>query len=179
MERRTTVNHRERGSEILEFALVLIPFLAMVTVLMDISWDVFVKSTLQRAVRVGVDQGVMMLGSQMAQGACLTDAVKGIVQQNSLGMLNGNSGLALIKVNYFQPPDPGSASAATDVSAQSTANTPGNIMQVSVQNYSLAMLIPRVVDAKSAVDNSPLNMSVYAAGVIQLSESAPCVGTAP
>jgi Flp pilus assembly protein TadG len=162
-----------------EFALVVVPFLAMMTVLMDITWAIFVKSSIQQSVRYAVDQGVQMAASQIAQGACLTDTVKGIVQQNAFGMLNGSSGLALIKVNYFQPPAPGSNGAATDVSTTTTADTPGNIMQVSVQNYSLFPLISRIVNFNTNPDNSSLNLSLYAAGVIQLSESAPCVGTAP
>jgi hypothetical protein len=155
------------------------PFLAMITVLMGISWAIFVKSSMQRAVRVAVDQGVSLTASQLASGACLTDTLKATVQRNSFGMLNGNSGLALIKVNYFQPPAAGSASAATDVSAQTTANSPGNIMQVSVQNFSLMPLIPRFVDFSHAADNTPMNTSVYSAGVIQLTQTTPCVGTAP
>lgn len=168
-----------RGVEILEFAIVFIPFLVVFTVLMDITWAVFIKSSIQQAVRLAVDAGVQMSASQVAQGACLTDTVKGIVQQNAYGTLNGSTGLALIKVNYFQPPDPGSTAPATDVSSSTTADLPGNIMQVSVQGYNLFPLIPRVVGLNSGTDNSPLNLTVYASGVIQLSESAPCVGTAP
>ncbi len=37
------------------------PFLAMLTVLMGISWAIFVKSSMQRAVRVAVDQGARSL----------------------------------------------------------------------------------------------------------------------
>ena len=174
------MKNRERGSEILEFALVIIPFLAMVTVLMDVSWSIFVKSSIQRAVRVGVTQGVVMTASQMSQGVCLTDAVKSIVQNNSYGMLSGSAGLALIKVNYFEPPAPGSTGAVTDVSATSTADVSGNIMQVSVQNFSLAPLIPRIVSLNDAVDNTALNVNVYSAGVIQLTSDPPtCVGKAP
>ena len=73
--------------------------------------------------------------TQMAQGACLTDTVKSTVQSNAMGLLHGSSGLALIKVHYFQPPAVNSTSAATDVSTNSDGDQPGNIMQVSVQNY--------------------------------------------
>src|SRR5271157_4768974 len=111
-----------RGAEPLEFTLVLLPLLAMVTVLLDTSWAVFAKSTLQRAVRVGVRTGITLTSSQMAQGACLTDTVKSTVQANAMGLLAGSSGLALIKVHYFQPPAVNSNSAATDVSANSDAD---------------------------------------------------------
>jgi hypothetical protein len=146
---------------------------------MDISWAIFAKSSLQRAVRVAVDQGVALSSSQLAPGVCLTATVKGLVQSNAFGMLNGSAGIALIKVNYLQPPDPGSGAGVTDVSTQSGADNSGNIMQVSVQNFSLTPLIPRIVDFNHDADTNPLNLSVYAAGVIQLRQSQPCVGTAP
>jgi Flp pilus assembly protein TadG len=163
----------------LEFGLALVPFLAMVGVLFDLSWAVFVKSSIQRAVRVAVEQGVSLSSTQLAPGACLTDTVKGVVQQNSFGMLNGTTGLVLIKVNYFQPPASGSNGAVTDVSTQSDADTPGNIMQVSVQSLSLAPLMPRIFALNQAVDKTPTGVTVFAAGVIQLTQSQPCVGTAP
>ena len=161
---------------------MLLPLLAMVTVLVDTSWAVFAKSTLQRAVRIGVRTGITLTSSQMAQGACLTDTVKGMVQANAMGLLNGSSGLALIKVHYFQPPAAGSTSAATDVSANSNGDQPGNIMQVSVQNYSLIPLLPRIFNWKTAADNNPLVIQgVYSADLIEPASitQRPCIGTAP
>ena len=113
---------RRRGSEMLEFSMVFLPLMAMFGVTADVAWSVFVKSTLQRAVRVGVRTGVTLTSGQMAGSSCLTPTVKGIVQQNSLGLLNGTAGLAMIKVNYFQPPLPNSTAAATDVSTQANGH---------------------------------------------------------
>jgi Flp pilus assembly protein TadG len=171
-----------RGAEPLEFTLVLLPLLAMVTVLLDTSWAVFAKSTLQRAVRIGVRTGIILTASQMAQGACLTDTVKSTVQANAMGLLHGSSGLGLIKVHYFQPPAVDSNSAATDVSANSDGDQPGNIMQVSVQNYSLVPLLPRIFNWKTAADTNPLVIQgVYSADLIEPASSTdrPCIGTAP
>jgi hypothetical protein len=156
--------------------------LAMVTVLLDTSWAVFAKSTLQRAVRIGVRVGITLTASQMGTGACLTDTVKSTVQANSMGLLHGSSGLALIKVHYFQPPAVSSTSAATDVSAAADGNQPGNIMQVSVQNYSLLPLLPRIYNWKTAADTNPLVIQgVYSADLIEPASSTdrPCIGTAP
>jgi Flp pilus assembly protein TadG len=171
-----------RGAEPLEFTLVLLPMMAMLTVLVDTSWAVYAKSTLQRAVRIGVRVGITLTASQMATGACLTDTVKSTVQTNAMGLLHGSSGLALIKVHYFQPPAASSSSAATDVSANSDADQPGNIMQVSVQNYSLIPLLPRIFNWKTAPDNSSLVIQgVYSADLIEPASSTDraCVGTAP
>jgi Flp pilus assembly protein TadG len=171
-----------RGAEPLEFTLVLLPLLAMVTVLVDTSWAVYTKSTLQRAVRIGVRNGITLTASQMVQGACLTDTVKKTVQANAMGLLTGSSGLAMVKVHYFQPPAVNSTSAAVDVSANSDGNQPGNIMQVSVENYSLVPLLPRIYNWKTAADKNPLVIvGVFSADLIESASSTdrPCIGTAP
>ena len=173
---------RSRGAEPLEFTLVLLPMLAMVTVLLDTSWAVYTKSTLQRAVRIGVRTGITLTASQMATGACLTDTVKSTVQANAMGLLHGSSGLALIKVHYFEPPAVNSTSAATDVSADADGDQSGNIMQVSVENYSLVPLLPRIYNWKTAADTNPLVIQgVYSADLIEPASvtDRPCIGTAP
>jgi len=170
---------RCRGAEVVEFSLVLLPLFAMTAVLVDTSWAVFAKSALQRAVRVGVRTGVTLTASQMAQGACLTDTVKGVVQSSSLGILHGAGGLAMIKVHYLQPPAAGSGGAAVDVSGLPGGDAPGNIMQVSVQNFSLIPLLPRIFNWRQAADNSPLTINVVSADLIEPSIAPPCIGTAP
>jgi TadE-like protein len=176
---RTPRNRRQKGSDVLEFTLVLLPMLAMLFVLLDTGWAIFAKSTLQRAVQIAVHSGVNMSASQLPQGLCLTDAVKSTVQQNSLGLLSGASGLGLIKVNYLMPPAPSSSGSITDVSNQAAGDSPGNIMQVSVQNFWLQPLLPRIFGWNQAADNSPMAISVYAADMIEPSPNTPCMGTAP
>ena len=171
-------NHR-RGAELLEFTLTLLPLMALLTVTGDVAWSIFVKSCLQRAVRVGVREGVTLTGSQIAAGACLTDTVKGIVQQNSIGLLTGSSGLDKIKVRYFQPPLPTSSSDAVDVSNQTNGNTPGNIMQVSVEGYTLLALMPRIFSWREAPDSSSVTVNAVSADKIEPSRNPPCIGTAP
>ena len=105
--------------------------------------------------------------------------VKTIVQQQSLGLLNGASGLAKIKVNYYQPPAPGSTAAATDVSTQASGNSPSNIMQVSVQGFSLKPLVPRLFGLGKPVDVSATAISAIAADIIEPSRDVPPIGTAP
>jgi Flp pilus assembly protein TadG len=168
-----------KGSELIEFTLVLLPLLAMLLVTIDTAWSIFAKSTLQRAVRIGVRSGITITRAQSPTGSCLTGQVKTIVQQNAMGLLNGSSGLSRIKVNYFQPPPANSTAAATDVSTQTNGNAPGNIMQVSVQSFSLLALVPRIFSWKQSADLSPLVFSVYSADLIEPSRDPPCIGTAP
>src|SRR4051812_14059153 len=83
-------NRSRRGAEIIEFTLVLLPLMAMLTVIVDLGWAVFAKSTLQRAVRLGVRTGITITGTEAnAAGSCLTPMVKSAVQQNALGLLGG------------------------------------------------------------------------------------------
>jgi Flp pilus assembly protein TadG len=170
---------RRRGAELLEFTLAMLPLLAMITVLIDTSWALFARSALQRAVRIGVRSGVTLTSAQMATGACLTDTVKGVVQANALGLLNGDTGLSKIKVNYLQPPAPSSTADAVDVSASANGNQPGNIMQVTVQNFSLLPLMPRLLGPAVRADNDPTVLTVKSADMIEPSRQPPCKGTAP
>ena len=172
-------SHRKlrRGSELMEFTLVLFPLLAFLTVLVDISWPIVAKAAVQRAVREGVRQGITLTASQMNNGACLTDTVKSIVQSNSMGLLNGATGLSYIKVNYFAVPAPGSTAPTTDVSGQSNAEASGNIMQVSVQGLPVDPLMP-VMGLGNVVPAS-LPISVYSSDLIEPTTNPPCVGVAP
>jgi Flp pilus assembly protein TadG len=171
---------RQKGAEMLEFTLSFLPMLIMIFVLLDVAWAVFSKATLQYAVRSGVRKGITVTGTQAtAAGSCLTAIVKSTVQSNSLGLLRGTGGLAKIKVNYFQPPAPGSTAAATDVSTQSNGNQPLNIMQVSVQGFSLMALVPRIFGWKQAVDSAATTIAVASADLIEPSRDIPCIGTAP
>ena len=168
-----------RGAELLEFSLCFVPLLAMIGVTADTAWCIFGKATLQRAVRTGVRTGITLTAAQMTSGACLTDTVKQIVQTNSLGLLSGDTRKALIKVNYFQPPPANSTAAATDVSGALNGNQGGNIMQVSVQNYSLVPLLPRLFRYYQAADRNPMIVTVSSADLIEPSRTPPCIGAAP
>jgi len=171
---------RRRGAELLEFTLTLLPMMAMITVLVCTAWAVFVRATLDYAVRSGVRYGITVTGTQAtAAGSDLTTMVKSVVQQRSLGILRGSSGLAKIKVHYFQPPAPGSSAAAVDVSTQTNGNTPLFIMQVSVEGYSLGALVPRIFSWNSAPDNAATAIGAIAADLIEPSRDVPPIGVAP
>ena len=86
---------------------------------------------------------------------------------------------ASLKVNYLRPPSPGSTAAATDVSTQTNGNQSLNIMQVSVQNFSLTALAPRVFSWHQAPDKAPTVLNAVAADLIEPSRDVPCIGVAP
>ncbi len=154
----------------------MLPLFSMMFILLNIAWAIFAKSTLQRAVRIGVRTGVTITSTN--PGTCLSDVVKSTVQANSLGLLNGSNG-GLVQVNYFLPPAPNSTTAPTDVSTAANADAGGNIMQVSVQGFSLVPIVPRIYHWYETPDDSPLIVNVYAADVIEPSRTPPCVVSSP
>jgi hypothetical protein len=149
----------------------------MMFVILDVAWGMYVKSTLLYAVRMGVRKGITITGTQ-AGGSDLTSMVKDTVQANALGLLAGQSGRAKIKVHYFQPPDPGSSSMPADVCTSAGGNAPGNIMQVSIQGYSLGPLVPRIFGWKT-LDFSSTSIGAVAADLIEPSRDTPTLGSAP
>jgi Flp pilus assembly protein TadG len=167
-------SHRTRGAELIEFTLNFLPFMIMIIELVDTAWAIFAQATLQQAVRMAVRNGVTLTTAQVTTN--LTDTVKANVQAHSVGLLKGNTGLSYIKVHYFDANNP-----SNDVSNQSWGNTAGNIMRVSVEGYPLNPLMARFWSWKSAVDKSPMSMTVYAADVIEpMSTSVtPAIGPAP
>jgi hypothetical protein len=59
-------------------------------------------------------------------------SIKTVVQQNSLGFLNGTTGLDKIKVRYYQP----------DTFVETTYNWPGNLVEISVEGYEWKWIVP-------------------------------------
>ena len=173
-------NRHLKGAEVLEFTLAFLPLIMMMFAVLDAAWGMYAKTTLMQAVRQGVRYGITITGTQAsAAGSDQTTMVKSWVQANSMGLLRGSSGLAKIKVNYFQPPAPGSTASATDVSTQSNGNTPGNIMQVSVQGYSLGPLVARIFGLHQPVDASGTPINAVAADIIEPCRDSPPIGSAP
>jgi len=143
-------------------------------VLVDLSWMIFAQATLQQAVRMAVREGVTLTTTTVTGN--LTDTVKAAVQAHAVGFLNGATGKAYIKVNYFDQNPP-----YEDVSAKTWGNNPGNLMQVSVQGYPLVPLMPRFFNWSGPVDVSPFGVQVYAADMIEPMASflVPAIGPAP
>lgn len=170
---------KKRGAETVEFALALIPYLAIIGVLCDASWSIFAKATLQYAVRAATRKGITITGTQAtAAGETLTQMVKDTVQSSALGFLNGPAGRAYIQVHYLAQ-DSTSATGVSDVSTQANGNSPGNILQVSVSNFPVGALLPRIYSLFSPVDKNPAIISVSSADRIEPSGDLPPIGTAP
>jgi len=179
----------QRGAaEMLEFTFVLIPLLAIITVTMDASWGIFIKASMQYAVRSALRYGVTITKTQAtAAGSNLTAMVKADVQANSLGLLKGTNS-SYIQVHYLKQ-DSTSSTGVTDVSTCTGAgtpsgcaaagNVPGNIMEVQVVNYPLVALTPRFFTWATRADFAKTNINAMSADEIEPSGDVPPIGTAP
>jgi hypothetical protein len=118
----------QRGSTVVEAALILLPLMAFVCAVIDASMVMFVKNTLIHATREGVRYAIT---SRTEPGMCQDASIKSIVQRNSFGFLNGTQGLARIQVEYLHPQ-----------TFQPAANRAGNIVQVSVVGMPWSWIVP-------------------------------------
>lgn len=118
----------EQGSELVEAALVIVPLLAMVFVLFDVAWSIFVKATLQSAVREGARYA--MTGNTSG-GSGQLSSIKSVVQNYSMGLLNGSKS-STITVQFYTP----------DSLTLTGSNQGGNLVVVSVVNYPFVPLAP-------------------------------------
>ncbi len=121
-----------------EAALIMIPFLALMLSIVEISLPIFKKSLFTAAVREGCRYGITyQTAYQGTTYGTQTRAIQAVVQSNAMGFLSGATGLAEIKVQYFLPVSP-----FTEVTGTPTANRDGNVLEVSVQGYVHAWIAP-------------------------------------
>jgi Flp pilus assembly protein TadG len=116
-----------------EAGLMILPFFALALMTVNAGWTVFVKATLQHAVREGVRYGVT--GQVDSSGHQITSIQDTVVSQ-SMGLLNSDDQVSVVFVN--------SSTLATTAS-----NVGGNIVQVSVNNYMVKPLAPLLISGSS------------------------------
>jgi len=132
----------------------------MIFVYLDMTWAIFVKATLEQALRVGVRYGITnevpdpnLPGLCTSANESLTACIIEHVQYAAGGLLAGSSGAGLISVTYWQPNSSGTLVQVTGTGA----NFGGNVLQVSVgdtaagatSQFNLAMLVPTFVYSSS------------------------------
>lgn len=122
----------QRGSQVIELGLVLLPLCGFVFLILDVAWALFSKATLQNAVREGVRYAIT---SQTQTGLGQDASIKAVVQQNAMGLLSGTNGTSLVSVQYYLP------NTLTLVTGAGS-NVGGNLVEVSITGYSLPPLGP-------------------------------------
>jgi len=124
-----------------ETALIILPMFAIFFAIIDFSLAIFVKSSLQHAVREGVRFAVTY---QVEPGLCQDDSIKNVVVQQSMGFLSTPEGREKIHIRYYLP----------DTLSPTAENMPGNIVEVSVEDFTWGWVAP------IWRNNSPLGMLV-------------------
>lgn len=151
---------RQAGNSLLEMALVITPFFALILAIIELSVPIFLKSTFTDAVREGCRYGITYqttyngtdYGSQTA-------AITAIVENNSMGFLN-SSNANLISVQYY------SSTTFANVTNSATPNADGNILVVSISGYAYSWINPITwfYGSKSfSVTSNPLAISASSA----------------
>ncbi len=132
---------RQRGNAFVEAAFVLVPLFALIFGIVDFGFGIFIRSTLQHAVREGVRYAVTY---QTVGGMGHDDSIKSVVKASAMGFLNADDKAAKIKIRYYDP------TTLTEVSS----NSPGNLIEVSVEDYTWGWMAPLMRSA------NPLRITV-------------------
>lgn len=119
---------------------MLVPLFALIFAIVDFGLAIFVRSTLQHATREGVRYAVTY---RTVDGMGHDDSIKSVVQENAMGFLSGEDGTGHISIRYYDP------ATLQEVGA----NNPGNLIEVSVENYTFGFLAPLLRSA------APLSMT--------------------
>jgi TadE-like protein len=158
--RRGTLGNR-RGSALVEGALTILPLLALLFGILDVSMAIFARNTLQFAVRQSVRYAVT---SQTMPGMGQDSSIQTIVDQDALGLLESmtpkGKALQSVSIKYYNP-----VTLALVTGAGS--NVGGNIVVVSATGLAWAWMFPLLRDA------TPLQYSVSAADIM---EATPIAG---
>jgi len=151
----------ERGSVLVESSFALLPLLALLFGVIDIGFAVFVRNTMQFAVRQGVRYAVT---SQTMPGMGQDLSIKTVVNTYAMGLLDGLSpthdGLSQISITYY---DPVSLAPLTGPGS----NIGGNIVVVSCTGLSWAWMAPLLRST------APMQFSVSSADIM---EATPLAG---
>jgi Flp pilus assembly protein TadG len=151
--------NRESGSQVVEASLVIIPMFLLTFMMLDVSMVIFVRTTLQEAVREGDRYAIT---GQNTTGPCQDDSIKAVVKKYALGFLTPTAGASSIHVQFVNP----------NTGGQGT-NAYLNIVNVKIEGYKYSALAPfeRL--------NFPVYVFAEASDVMEpLSGASPCLTNA-
>ena len=138
----------QRGNQLVEVALIFLPLCALLFGLFDFSVAIFMRATMQTAVREGVRYAVTYA---TLPSMCQDASIKQIVKNSASGFLSDPVHDSKIKVRYYD---------ATNLTVEVTgalSNSPGNVVEIGVEAYSWSWIAPLWRSA------SPFVINVYAA----------------
>jgi Flp pilus assembly protein TadG len=174
---RTKTSERRRttssGAQLVELAMVILPFFALITAFFDVSFVLFSWSTIQNAVREGCRYAITFqtappTGATWTCNGHQDNCIQNDVAANSMGLVTQAGGL--INVNYFTQLAPN-----TPIVFASGGNVPGNIVEVSILAYPLNWMLPfsgagggGMLNSSSSPyrPTSPTTVNVYSSDVL-------------
>jgi Flp pilus assembly protein TadG len=144
---------RQHGNAILEFAIIIFPFFALIFGIMSITYAIFLQGVIQNASREGVRWAVTFnrgtydgINCATSQAPCITQ----VVEDNAFGFLSGSNS-KYIQINYYAPFNLSTALTSGGLPVTSTdpnfanvtyLNQTYNVITVSVSGYPMAWLAP-------------------------------------
>lgn len=120
----------ERGAELVEFSLVMIPMFGILFLVVDLAWMLFARASLQYAVREGARYAVT---GQTLSGMGQDASIRTVVQQSSMGILAGSGGASKITISYFDP---------NNNLTSTTSNAGGNVVQIEASAVGIFPMAP-------------------------------------
>ena len=167
---------RSGGNSLVEWMFVVLPTMALICFFFDLCWALFSWATIQNAAREGCRYAITF---QTQSGQNQDASIAATVEQWSMNLVKATDTYVdsqghtqrLIQVNYFTTAapttsiNPGCATAGTTPCG---GNVPGNIVQVSIQGYSLTWLFPftgRLIDP-FFTNSTPPKINAYSYDVM-------------
>lgn len=141
-EPRRRSSSRQRGNAFVEFGFMALPFFALVMGTIDFGMAIFIRATMQHAAREGVRYAVTY--QTISEGMCQDESIKQIVKNNTFGFMSETQRDNYVKVEYYLP----------ETLAPTSDNSPGNIVEVSVDGYQWRWICPLWRSA------APMNVTV-------------------
>ena len=138
----------QRGNQLVEVALIFLPLCALLFGIFDFSVAIFMRATMQNAVREGVRYAVTF---DTLPSMCQDASIKQIVKNSAAGFLSAAAHDSKIKVRYYAP-----ANLSTELTG-ANSNAPGNVVEIGVEGFSWSWIAPLWRTA------SPFVINVYAA----------------
>lgn len=168
------------GSALVEFTFAVVPFLALVTFLVNMAWNFYALANLQWAVRMGLRYGVTLTGTEAG-----SSNVTALIQNDIISktLIPGFS-KTYVNVSYYNPPDP--AWTPYKSATPPPLSTPlagagaqgGDLVVVSVKGYILNPLVPVLFTGGGAkgyqANGQP--MGVTAADLFEPCSDCPLLG---
>jgi len=154
---------RQRGSQTIEFGIVILPFLAFVMLVLDVAWIVFAQASLQYGARQGVRWGVTC---RIASGQSGLDAsIRQVVGQNSMGFVNSSNASSVVHIQYLNP--------STLAVIPSGGPAGGNVLKVSITGLTLKSFGP-IYRGSAALSHGSVSASAMSMDVMEGSSSNTC-----